>query len=656
NFQWIVTDAAGNILGLPPTFSVVDFDEAGAGNCLVWYLRYDGEISGLAAGLNANDLEGCFSLSNPVEVIRMNEGDCQANGGVLFGGPFEFTVGDGAPDMIPEDAITVANSQGENAQWVITDDQGNILGLPPTFSVVDFDVAGPGTCLVWYLRYDGEITGLAMDANANDLEGCFSLSNPIEVVRTEVGAVNGGELAGGPFEFCVGDDTADVIPEDAITLTGAVGDSSQWVITDGQGVILGLPPSFSVVNFDVAGPGTCLVWHLSFNGDVVGLEADANANDLVGDFSLSNPIEVIRNQPEGGTLVGGPFTFCVDDDLADMIGEDEITLTDNSGEFSHWVVTDDMGTILGLPPTFSAVNFEGVFPGTCLVWHLSYYGDIQGLEEGANAEDLMGCFSLSNPIEVVRQTGDDCGSGFTFPTVVISEVAANGFIELYNNTDMEVNVSNYWLCNFPTYTRVSDLQLECGNLLIQPGEVTVVSGFSAFNDTDAELGLYSTNAFSSPDALVSYLEWGSSGHTRANVAIAAGVWVADFFLTMPATGNSLQQVINDNAPEWISDIASFCEVNPFGSTSTNEFANESGRLLTFPNPASQFLSVETTDFDNGSSTLRLFNLNGQIVLERELDYTNGLTELNISQLQAGTYLLQLSNAKSAVTRRVVVTN
>ena len=50
---------------------------------------------------------------------------------------------------------------------------------------VNFDGAGAGTCLIWYLRYEDGLTGLEPDLNANDLMGCFNLSNAVEVVRTD---------------------------------------------------------------------------------------------------------------------------------------------------------------------------------------------------------------------------------------------------------------------------------------------------------------------------------------------------------------------------------------------------------------------------------------------------------------------------------------
>ena len=409
NSAWVVTDEDGTILGLPGMPSDVNFDGAGAGTCLVWHLSWDGDLVGAEMGMNANDLQGCFSLSNPISVVRN-----QPEGGTLEGGPFTFCVGDDEPDMLEPGSITLSGNSGANSAWVVTDEDGTILGLPGMPSDVNFDGAGPGTCLVWHLSWDGDLVGAEMGMNANDLQGCFSLSNPISVVRNQP---EGGTLEGGPFTFCVGDDEPDMLEPGSITLSGNSGANSAWVVTDEDGTILGLPGMPSDVNFDGAGPGTCLVWHLSWDGDLVGAEMGMNANDLQGCFSLSNPISVVRNQPEGGTLEGGPFTFCVGDDEPDMLEPGSITLSGNSGANSAWVVTDEDGTILGLPGMPSDVNFDGAGPGTCLVWHLSWDGDLVGAEMGMNANDLQGCFSLSNPISVVRnqpEGGTLEGGPFTF--------------------------------------------------------------------------------------------------------------------------------------------------------------------------------------------------------------------------------------------------
>ncbi|MEM9821271.1 MAG: hypothetical protein AAF985_09375, partial [Bacteroidota bacterium] len=358
----------------------------------------------------------CFLLLNIATLPAFASGNSGVIGGTLTGGPFAFTAGDDLADMIPTGAITLNGNTGSGSQWIITDDEGNILGLPSMPSEVNFDGAGAGTCLVWHLSFDGEVEGLEMGANANDITGCVSLSsNSIEVVRTVEGdcQANGGMLFGGPFEFTVGDEIDDMIPTGSITVANSQGENFQWIVTDDEGNILGLPPMPSAVNFEGAGPGTCLIWYLRYDGEITGLQMGANANDLEGCFSLSNEIEVIRTaegdcQANGGMLFGGPFEFTVGDEIDDMIPAGSITVANSQGENFQWIVTDDEGNILGLPPMPSAVNFEGAGPGTCLIWYLRYDGEITGLQMGANANDLEGCFSLSNEIEVIRTAEGDC--------------------------------------------------------------------------------------------------------------------------------------------------------------------------------------------------------------------------------------------------------
>jgi len=70
---------------------------------------------------------------------------CNVNGGHLSGGPFQFCVEDGVSDNIEIGSIHLQGNRGPNSQWVVTDEDGNILGLPPMPDVVNFDGAGFGT-------------------------------------------------------------------------------------------------------------------------------------------------------------------------------------------------------------------------------------------------------------------------------------------------------------------------------------------------------------------------------------------------------------------------------------------------------------------------------------------------------------------------------
>ncbi|MGV6831459.1 MAG: hypothetical protein ACWA5P_07865 [bacterium] len=400
--SWVVTDDASDpsILGLPPDLAAlegVDFDSAGGGNCLIWYLRHDGSLEGAAPGNTVSQLTGNFDLSNSILVTRITAG-------TIAGGPFTFIV-DGNPDMVS--GITLDGSSfGSASSWVVTDNAADpvILGLPPTLSAlegVDFDGAGGGECLIWYLRHDGSLGGAAVNNTVSQLTGNFSLSNSLTVTRLDAGSI-----AGGPFVFSV-DGAADMVS--GITLDGSqFGSSSSWVVTDNAAdpVILGLPPTLGDlegVNFDGAGGGECLIWYLRHDGTLDGAMVNNTVSQLSGNYDLSNALTVTRL--DAGSISGGPFNFTVDG-IPDMVSG--ITLDGNQfGSNSSWVITDNAADpqILGLPGDMAAlegVDFDGAGVGTCLIWYLRHDGSLSGAMMGNNVSDLSGNFDLSNAITVNR--------------------------------------------------------------------------------------------------------------------------------------------------------------------------------------------------------------------------------------------------------------
>lgn len=401
--SFVITDDSGNILGLPPTLAAVegiDFDGAGVGSCYIYHLTYSGSLEGLEAGGNLDNLMGSFSVSNFIEVQRNG-----LNAGVLSGGPYEFTV-DGTPDMATGLALDDSMVNGTNSGFVITDADLNILGLPPTLVAaqgVDFDGAGVGVCLIWHITYEEGIVGLEAGGNAGNLDGFFALSNSITVTRN---GLNAGVISGGPYEFTV-DGMPDMASDLALDDSMINGTNTGFIITDADLNILGLPPTLAAaqgVDFDGAGAGVCLIWHIAYEEGIVGLEAGSNAGNLEGFFALSNSITVTRSSLEAGTLSGGPYTFTMDG-TPDMVSGIMLDASNLSGTNQTYVITDDAGNILGLPPTLDAVegvDFDGAGIGVCYIWHLTYEDGLTGLVAGQNASDLNGFFDLSNFIMVTR--------------------------------------------------------------------------------------------------------------------------------------------------------------------------------------------------------------------------------------------------------------
>ncbi|NND70633.1 MAG: T9SS type A sorting domain-containing protein [Rhodothermales bacterium] len=115
------------------------------------------------------------------------------------------------------------------------------------------------------------------------------------------------------------------------------------------------------------------------------------------------------------------------------------------------------------------------------------------------------------------------------------------WVELYNEGSSAVDVSSWYLCNFPAYPQIgnaAETTVLSGNTTIQPGEYLVLS-FAALITSDAEVGVYTTNSnFADPASMVDYMEYGTAGHTRSSVGVSAGVWTAGNTVSLAPAGKT----------------------------------------------------------------------------------------------------------------------
>lgn len=268
--------------------------------------------------------------------------------------------------------------------------------------------------------------------------------------------VDGGTIAlagsgSDSISICAGNGIADLLD---VTLDGEDGDSSVWVITNDSLEILMLAaaPPFDL---EGAGDGTCLIWHLSYNDSIGGAMVGARADSLTGCFDLSNSITVRRDGVNGGEIVvtatqSDSISICVDDSIA--VAFDVSLSTDTVGSSGAWVITDTSLNILALPigPPF---DLEDAGAGICYIWYLAIGDSISGAAPDLNAGDLTGCFDLSNPIVVTRDTGAKCA------TTSVRNPLDPGQVKLYPNPVGNVlNLELSDLTSGATIIEVLDMQ------------------------------------------------------------------------------------------------------------------------------------------------------------------------------------------------------
>jgi len=387
---------------------------------------------------------------------------------------------------------------------------------------------------------------------------------------------------------------------------------------------------------------------LSFDGDLGGAAVGMNASDLTGCFSLSNSLTIVREEigvdcgetcpVVPGVITGGPFEFCANDGQSDNVTN--IGLSGNTGENSQWVVTDSDGGILGLPGNPSDIEFDNAGPGTCFIYHLSFDGEVTGLSLGQNIEAISGCSALSNAITVVRNVGDNCQTGMA--VIVINEIIPGNRVELKNIGNASMDISNLWLCDFPAYDRIGNLTVSCGDFNVAPNEtVTVQTSDISISENDGEMGLYLNSSFGNVNSIIDYVEWGSTGHGRSNVAASAGIWTSDDFVQAFSSGKSLSyDGDGDLSSDWNETDETPCNENNFGSTPINQSIS----LDVIGNPVDQNVHLKlSTNRPIGEITIEFRDLSGSLVKSEKVrtDLNEMQERLDISELSNGLYFISI---------------
>lgn len=73
----------------------------------------------------------------------------------------------------------------------------------------------------------------------------------------------------------------------------------------------------------------------------------------------------------------------------------------------------------------------------------------------------------------------------------------------------------------------------------------------------------------------------------------------------------------------------------------------------FPNPTNSNIYIQMTSVENSPATIRLLNINGQLLAVEALDYSTGLFEMDLSGFPTGVYTVQIQTGEAQVIRKVI---
>jgi len=122
-----------------------------------------------------------------------------------------------------------------------------------------------------------------------------------------------------------------------------------------------------------------------------------------------------------------------------------------------------------------------------------------------------------------------------------------GTIEVGNLGPDAGDLTGLWLAIDPYY-------LELPSTVLAPGTALIVSVADDADQTlvlpaagllppltsaSGEIGLYRSGDFGNPGSIIDYVEWGSTGHVRSAVAIAAGLWPEEETIAIDGSATGL---------------------------------------------------------------------------------------------------------------------
>ncbi len=546
--------------------------------------RTPGEVLYIRVFESGNDVTGLYQIAAYA--------DCAVSAPEIFIAGSDLVevsvcVGDGEEDFVDVDQTGGLDVGIEG--WVIArNDDGTILGLPaePPF---EFDGIEAGVCAIYNIRYNDGITGLEVDGNIGDLEGCFELSNPILVDRVSEGGV------------C---DTCEFVLEMSDSFGDGWNGATIDIIVDG----------------------------------IVALDDATLDNGALGTLPFTNV-----NEAEITVVVGSEGTFPeeVSYRILDNVGQ-EIAVGDLTTvpEAFRGFCLDCL-----LPEVEIAIIplcDQGEFIVTLLTSSLSestqytVTNDVTGDEIIIDSLGSMdyGPFSIDTAPFTISVIPDDAACTITF------DVAETGCPPVNDNCMGALGISD-------GVTSIANTDLAAIDDVPNCGQDAASLGIWYFiNDGGTAIDVTIDTFGSGYDTYLAYYTGSCDALIcEGNNDDAGGLLQSEINFNTGGTGENIY-ILATGFGTNTGDL--ILNVTADGLLSTGEESFVDGDITLFPNPAINDLTISSREMIENVS---VYNLSGQVVLQKSVNATQDL--LDVSNLTSGVYLMQLTSNGQSVTKKFI---
>lgn len=151
------------------------------------------------------------------------------------------------------------------------------------------------------------------------------------------------------------------------------------------------------------------------------------------------------------------------------------------------------------------------------------------------------------------------GARFVLTSVTFGDAR---MVVITNIGDETGSLEGHFLCQRPSYFALEPVAVPAGQsyaistggsvFLPPPGTIAAEEPalIGGVDPEDGEIGLYSSGGFADPGAILSYVEWGSTGHGRSSVAVGAGIWDGFVATTSATTALEANNLAATSSVDW----------------------------------------------------------------------------------------------------------
>ena len=272
------------------------------------------------------------------------------------------------------------------------------------------------------------------------------------------------------------------------------------------------------------------------------------------------------------------------------------------------------------------------------------------------------CNGIDDNCDGQIDEGTNGGLTYTGNLMFTTQAEVDAFSQCYAIIDGSVTVQGAGIFDLSNLTNFEEIT---GNLTVQYSGLTSMTGLGNLVDVGGTLTVYFNSSLTTLDGFDALGSVGNNLMVYYNFSLTDGC--AIYNLVNGGVGGNIIIYLNATGCNSVAEINADCGANTLISDPNGEQYQEvtgqsvlpaakdkGARFKVFPNPASHSTTIRLEEAAN-SATALIADLTGRVLMEINTTTVTGQFNLDLSNLKAGTYFLQIiTDGRRPFTQRLMV--